>query len=72
MSSGLFVTIYFIISGLALFLGMLHTKKDQDTLEKVDQGNTFCVSPGFKSLMHTEQHYFFFYILNTPQFDPEC
>lgn len=28
----------FTMPGLALFLGMLHTMADQDTLEKVDQG----------------------------------
>lgn len=29
----------FAIPGSALFLGMLQTREDQDTLEKVDQGN---------------------------------
>lgn len=28
----------FTMLGLALFLGMLHTMADQDTLEKVNQG----------------------------------
>lgn len=63
----------FVIPGSALFLGMLQTREDQDTLEKVDQGNeTLYVWLGFKLLIHTEQNNVFFYIHNTHQFESEC
>lgn len=66
MSRGLFVTVYFIIPGSAVYLGMLHTTEDQDTLEKVDQGSKTHFMCFQVSLMHTEQHHFFFFTSSTP------
>lgn len=59
--------------GLALFLGMLQTMEDQDTLEKVDQGSEMHYMFGYVSdHLYTQKKLFLFYIHNTPQFESEC
>lgn len=69
----LFFTIYFSMPGLALFLGMLQTMEDQDTLEKVDQGSEMHYMFGYVSdHLYTQKKLFLFYIHNTPQFESEC